>query len=142
MRRYIKAATAIAVTFVLLVVMARTSGFLLLPLVLALILGLGYVVVQISTRAPSPYPRIASGVFERTESTAIRLSETNVCESCTDREGAGERRITYRELVFLGVPLVRLSTTRTVLCNVCADPLASLERRELDAIDRELERGR
>lgn len=142
MRRYVKVATAIAVTFVVLVAMARASGFLLMPLVLALILGLGYVAVQIMTGTSSPYLRIASGVFERTESIAIQLSETDACESCTDWEGAGERRITYREFVFLGIPLVRLSTTRTVRCEVCADPLAALEHRELDTVDRELERNR
>ena len=142
MRRYVKFATAVAVAFVLFVAMARASGFLLLPLALALLLGLGYVAVQIVTGSPSPYPRIASGTFERTESTAIQLSETGPCASCSDREGPGERRTTHREFVFLGVPLVRLSTTQTVLCKVCADPLAAIEDRELDAIDRELDRGR
>jgi len=142
MRRYVTVATAIAVVFVILVAMARTSGFLLLPLVLGLFLGLGYVVVQIVTGPPSPYPRIASGTFERTESTAVELSETSPCESCTDWEGPGERRDIHRELVFLGVPLVRLSTSRTVLCEVCANPLAALEDQETDALDRELERGR
>ncbi len=142
MRRYIKFATVVGVAFVLLVAMARVSGFLLLPLALALLLGLGYVAVQILTGSPSPYPRIASGVFERTESTAVQLSERGPCESCTDRKGPGERRTTHKELVFLGVPLVRLSTTQTVLCEVCADPLAAIEDQELDAIDRELERSR
>ena len=141
MRRYVEFATVVAVTFVLVVAMARVSGFLLLPLALALVLGLGYVAVRIVTGSPSPYPRIASGTFERTETTAIQLSETASCESCTDREGPGERRTTYRELVFLGVPLVRLSTTQSVLCEVCADPLAASENQEIDAIDRELERN-
>ena len=141
MRRYLEFVTAVAVVFVLFVAMARVSGFLLLPLALALVLVLGYVAVQIVTGSPSSYPRIASGVFERTETTAVQLSEAVSCESCTDREGPGERRTTHRELVFLGVPLVRLSTTRTVLCEVCADPLAALENREPDAIDRELERN-
>ena len=142
MLRYVKVATAVTATFVLFVAMARASGFLLLPLVLVLILGLGYVVVQIVVGTPSSYPRIASGVFEQTESTAIRLSETDACESCTDREGSGKCQITHRELVFLGVPLVRLSTTRVILCEVCADPLPALEDQETDTIDRELERGR
>ncbi|MFC4551202.1 MULTISPECIES: hypothetical protein [Halorussus] len=142
MRRYVRVATAIAAAFVLLVAMARASGFLLLPLVLALVLGLGYVAVRSATGTPSPYPRIASGVFERSDAEAIRLSETDVCESCADWEGTGERRVTHREFVFLGVPLVRLSTTRTVRCEVCADPVAALECRERDAVDRELERGR
>jgi len=141
MRRYIKFATVVALAFVLLVAMARASGFLLLPFALALVLGLGYVAAQIVTGSPSPYPRIASGAFERTETTAIQLSETAPCESCTDWDGPGERRTTYRELVFLGVPLIRLSTTQTVLCEVCADPLAATEERELDAIDHELERN-
>ncbi|RLM88001.1 hypothetical protein D3D02_13785 [Halobellus sp. Atlit-38R] len=142
MRRYIKFATVVGVAFVLLVAMARVSGFLLLPLALALLLGLGYVAVQILTGSPSPYPRIASGVFERSESTAVQLSERSPCESCTDWKGPGERRTTHKELVFLGVPLVRLSTTQIILCEVCADPLATIEDQELDAIDRELERGR
>ena len=142
MRRYVKVATVVALAFVLVVAMARASGFLLLPLALALLLVLGYVAVQIVTGSASPYPRIASGTFERTESTAIQLSETTPCESCTDWEGPGECRTTHREFVFLGVPLVRLSTTRTVLCTVCADPLAATEDRELDAIDRELEGSR
>ena len=142
MRRYLKVATVIVVVFVILVVMARTSGFLLVPLVFGLVLGLGYVFVQIATGTPSSYPRIASGTFERTESTAVRLSEATPCDSCTDWEGPGERRDTHRELVFLGVPLVRLSTSRTVLCEVCADPLAAVGDEETDAIDRELERGR
>jgi hypothetical protein len=142
MRRYVKFATVVALVFVLLVAMARASGFLLLPLAFALLLGLGYVAVQIVTGSPTPYPRIASGTFERTESTAIQLSETTPCESCTDWEGPGECRTTHREFVFLGVPLVRLSTTQTVLCEVCADPLAATEDQELDAIDRELERSR
>lgn len=110
--------------------MARTSGFLLLPLVVASVLGLGYVVVQILSGSATPYPRHAAGVVERTETTTIRLSETTTCDSCTDWEGPGERRVTYRELVFLGVPLVRLSTTRTIYCSVCADPVAALERQE------------
>jgi hypothetical protein len=142
MRRYATIATAVVAAFVLLVAMARVSGFLLLPLVLALVLGLGYVFVRILTDSNSPYPRIASGVFERTESTPMQLSESAACDSCTEREGPGERRITHREFVFLGVPLVRLSTTQTVLCDTCADPLAAMENHELDAIDRELERGR
>jgi len=142
MRRYLQVATAIVAVSVMVVAMARTSGVLLVPLVLGLLLGLGYVVVQIATGAPSPYPRIASGIFERTESTPVQLSEVTPCDSCTDWEGSGERRDTHRELVFLGVPIVRLSTSRTVLCAVCADPLAALEDRETDAIDRELERGR
>jgi len=142
MRRYATVATVIALLFVLLVAMARASGFLLLPLLCALVLGLGYVAVQIATGSPSPYPRIASGTFERTESTEIRLSETTPCDSCTDREGPGESRTTYREFVFLGVPLVRLSTTETALCTVCADPLAATDEGSLDAIDRELERSR
>ena len=142
MRQYIKFATVVGVAFVLLVAMARVSGFLLLPLALALLLGLGYVAVQILTGSPSPYPRIASGVFERSESTAVQLSERGPCKSCTDWKGPGERRTTYKELVFLGVPLVRLSTTQIILCEVCADPLATIEDQELDAIDRELERGR
>jgi len=142
MRRYLKVAPAIVVVFAILVAMARASGFLLVPLVLGLLLGLGYVFVQILTGAPSPYPRIASGTLERTESTPVQLSEATPCDSCTDWEGAGERRDIHRELVFLGVPLVRLSTSRIVLCEVCADPLAAIENRETDAIDRELERGR
>jgi hypothetical protein len=142
MRRYVEFAAAVAVAFVLLVAMARTSGFLLLPLALVLVLALGYVAVRVVTDSESPYPRVASGVFGRTESTAVRLSETDACDSCTDREGPGERRTTHREFVFLGVPLVRLSTTETVLCDVCADPLAAAENRDLDAIDRELERER
>lgn len=142
MRRYVTVAVVITVTFVLLAVMARTSGVLLLPLALALLLGLGYVAVRIVSGSSSPYSRIASGTFERTESTAIQLSETAPCESCTDWEGPGERRTTHREFVFLGVPLVRLSTTRTVLCEVCADPLAATDDRELDAIDRELDQSR
>jgi hypothetical protein len=141
MRRYVKFVTIVAAVFVLFVAMGRVSGFLLLPLALALLLGLGYVAVQIVTGSPSPYPRIASGTFERTETTAIQLSETASCASCTDWEGPGERRTTYRELVFLGVPLVRLSTTQTVFCEVCADPLAAVEDRGRDAIDRELERN-
>ena len=142
MRHYIKIAAAVALTFGLGVAMARVSGFLLLPLALALLLGLGYVGTQIIAGSPSPYPRIASGVFERTESEAIQLSETETCESCTDQEGPGQRRITHRDLVFLGVPLARLSTTQVVLCDLCADPVAALEDEELDAIDRELERDR
>jgi hypothetical protein len=142
MRRYLATAAAVLAAFVLLVAMARTSGFLLLPPALLLVLALGYVGVRIVTGAPSPYHRIASGVFERTDSEPVRLSETDGCNSCTDREGAGERRSTHRELVFLGVPLVRLSTTRTVRCELCADPLGALEDDERDAIDRELERGR
>ncbi|MFC6864389.1 hypothetical protein ACFQGE_13085 [Halomicroarcula sp. GCM10025817] len=142
MGHYVKTAAAVALTFGLVVAMARVSGFLLLPLALALLLGLGYVGSQILAGSPSPYPRIASGVFERTESEQIQLSETAACESCTDRDGPGQRRITHRELVFLGVPLVRLSTTRVILCALCADPVAALEDEELDAIDRELERGR
>lgn len=98
--------------------------------------------VQIATGAPSPYPRIESGTVERTESTPVELSEATPCDSCADWEGAGERRDTNRELVFLGVPLVRLSTSRIVRCEVCADPLAAIGDRETDAIDRELERGR
>jgi hypothetical protein len=43
--------------------------------------------------------------------------------------------------VFLGVPLVRLSTTQAVFCEVCADPLAAVEDQWKDAIDRELERN-
>ena len=68
-------------------------------------------------------------------STAERVAVVGA----TDREGAGERRSTHRELVFLGVPLVRLSTTRTVRCELCADPLGALEDDERDAIDRELQ---
>lgn len=68
-------------------------------------------------------------------------SRTAPCASCTDREGPGERRTTHREFVFLDVPLVRLSTTQTVLCEVCAEPLAAIEDQELDAIDREPERN-
>jgi len=142
MRRYVTVAMAVVALFVTFVAMARTSGFLLVPLVLGLLLGLGYVLGRIVIGAPSPYPRIASGTFERTESTPVRLSEATPCDSCTDWEGPGERRETHRELVFLGVPLVRLSTSRIVLCEVCADPLSALEDRETDAIDRELERGR
>ena len=142
MPRYVEVAGASVVAFVLLAVLARTSGVLLLPLLLALLLGLGYVAVQLVRGEPTPYPRVASGVFERHESTAVQLSETTPCESCTDDEGPGERRTTHREVVFLGVPLVRLSTTRTVRCSVCVDPLDSLDDRELDAIDRELDRGR
>lgn len=142
MLRYLKVASAIAALFVLLVAMARLSGFLLLPLALVLILAIGYVAVQIMSGTPSPYPRIASGVFERTESTAVQLSETGGCHSCTDREGRGERQTTCRDLVFLGVPLVRLSTKQVVLCEVCADPLAATEDYEADAIDRELEADR
>ena len=142
MRCDLKIATVVVALFVTFVAMARTSGFLLLPLVLGVLLGLGYVLVQIATGPPSPYPRIASGTFERTESTPVQLSEATPCDSCTDWEGPGERRDTHRELVFLGVPLVRLSTSRIVLCEVCADPLAALEGRETDAIDRELERSR
>jgi len=142
MRRYVKVATVVALAFVLVVAMARASGFLLLPLALALLLGLGYVAVRVVTGSPSPYPRIASGTFERIESASVQLSETTPCESCTDWEGPGECRTTHTELVFLGVPLVRLSTTQTVLCEVCADPLAATEDQELDAIDRELERSR
>lgn len=141
MRRYLATAAAVVVAFALLVAMARTSGVLLLPLALALLLGLGYVGVRIATGGPSPYHRIASGTFERTDAEPIRLSGTGGCASCTDREGPGERRVTHREFVFLGVPLVRLSTTRTVLCDVCSDPLGSLDE-GMDAIDRELERGR
>ncbi|MFC7028402.1 hypothetical protein ACFQH8_15090 [Halomicroarcula sp. GCM10025710] len=96
MRHYVKTAAAVALTFGLVVAMARVSGFLLLPLALVLILGLGYVGSQILAGSPSPYPRIASGVFERTESEPIQLSETEACESCTDQEGPGQRRITYR----------------------------------------------
>jgi hypothetical protein len=44
--------------------------------------------------------------------------------------------------VFLGVPLVRLSTTQTVRCAVCADPLAAIEEQERDGIDRALDRER
>jgi hypothetical protein len=139
MRQYVKFATVLALAFVLFVAMARTSGVLLLPLAFALVLGLGYVAVRIVTGPPSPYRRVASGTFERTEATAIQLSETASCASCTDWEGPGERRTTHRELVFLGVPLVRLSTTQTVFCEVCADPLAAVEERGEDAIDRELE---
>ncbi|WP_134671891.1 hypothetical protein [Halorussus marinus] len=142
MRRYLTFALVTAVAFALLAAMARVSGFLLVPLLLAALLGLGYVGVRIATGTSSPYPRIASGVVERTESTPIRLSEETPCDSCTDWEGPGERRITHREVVFLGVPLVRLSTTRTVLCEVCADPLATVEDPTRDAIDRELERDR
>ena len=140
MQHYIKTVVAVALAFGLVVAMARVSGFLLLPLALALLLGLGYVGTQIIAGSPSPYPRIASGVFERMESDAIELSETAACESCTDREGPGQRRITHRELVFLGVPLARLSTTQVILCDLCADPVGALEDEELDAIDRELER--
>ena len=142
MRRYVKFATVIALVFVLLVAMARASGFLLLPLALALLLGLGYVAVRVVTGSPSPYPLIASGTFERIESASVQLSETTPCESCTDWEGPGECRTIHTELVFLGVPLVRLSSTQTVHCEVCADPLAATEDQNLDAIDRELERSR
>lgn len=142
MRRSLKIATALVGIAVLLGAMARASGVILLPLAVILVLAFGYVTVNIVTGSPSPYPRIASGVCERTETTIVHLSETGACESCTDQEGMGERQLSYRELVFLGVPLVRLSTRRTVLCDLCADPLSSLERENLDSIDRELERNR
>jgi hypothetical protein len=142
MVRYVTVAATVAIAFVLVVAMARASGFLLLPLAVVLSLGLGYVAVQIATGSASPYPRIASGTFERTESERVELAATEPCESCTVQTGAGERRLTHREAVFLGVPLVRLSTTRRTLCETCADPLGALERDDRDAIDRELERGR
>jgi hypothetical protein len=142
MRRSLTFAAVAAAACVLLVAMARVSGVLLLPLLLVLLLGLGYVTVEIVTGPPSSYPRFASGTFERTESTAVSLSETTPCESCTDWTGPGERRTTHREFVFLGVPLVRLSTTQTVRCAVCADPLAAIEEQERDGIDRALDRER
>ena len=142
MRRYIAFAAASLFAFVLLRAMAQLSGALLVPLVFVLLLGLGFVVTQVLTGSETAYPRIATGVFERTTSANVRLSETDACASCTDERGAGERRRTYRELVFLGAPLVRLSTTETVLCETCADPLAGLEGRGRDAIDRELDRER
>lgn len=141
MRRYIALAAASLLAFVLLGAMARLSGVLLVPLIFVLLLGLGFVTTQVLTGSAPPYPRIATGVFERTASANVHLSETDACASCTDERGPGERRRTYRELVFLGVPLVRLSTTETVRCETCADPLAGLEGRGRDAIDRELERG-
>jgi hypothetical protein len=139
MRQYLKLSAAIIVGVLLVATMARVSGLLLVPFALALLLGTGYVIVEIVTGPASPHPRMAAGTFERTESAPVRLSEDTPCSSCTDWKGSGERRTTYRELVFLGVPLVRLSTTEAVFCDLCADPLATVESRT-DAIDRELER--
>ncbi|MFC6723938.1 hypothetical protein ACFQE1_06035 [Halobium palmae] len=142
MSRYLQFAAVVVCLFALLAAMARLSGPLLLPVALAVLLGLGYVAVRIAAGGSTPYPRLASDVVERTETERIELSDAVACESCTDDEGVGERRTTYRDLVFLGVPLVRLSTVRTVRCELCADPLGHASDDPFDAVDRELDRDR
>lgn len=135
MNNSLKMAVVTIVAFVLIVTMARISGFLLLPLLLLTGIGLAYVGSQLLTGGAT-YPRWAAGVFTRTECRDIELSSEQSCDSCTDDVGHGERRTTYSELVFLGVPLSTVKTEIQILCRVCANPLDAVE--EMDEIDHKL----
>jgi hypothetical protein len=138
MNKFVQAVIVSAVASLLMGLMIRTSGRALIPLMFVFAIVLSYVAYTIIRGKETPYPRIATGVFEREEDDPINLSATDTCESCSDEEGAGKRMTTYKELVFLGVPLAMLGQSENVLCDVCADPLAASE--EMDSIDRELAR--
>jgi hypothetical protein len=135
MNDFLKVVLGTGIAFVLIVTMARISGFLLLPVGLLTAIGMAYVVSQL-LNGGATYPQWAAGIFQRTETESIRLSGMHSCDSCTDDTGRGERQTTYSELVFLGVALGTLSTDERVLCTVCANPLDAAEA--MDSIDREL----
>lgn len=135
--KFLKFALVMSATFAIFALMARLSGLLLLVPLFVILLGLAYVAQQIIFGAETPYPRYASGLFEREDREMAGLSTASPCESCTDDAGDGVRVTTHEEFVFLGVPLARLNTRETMYCELCADPLGAMEG---DYIDRELER--
>lgn len=124
------------ILFILLAAMVRTAGRALIPFMLVFAVLLLYVVYTIAIGRETPYPRLATGVFEREDEAEIHLSKTDSCESCTDDLGDGVRTTMTKELVLFGAPLAVLNKSQTVFCDVCANPLDSEQWK--DSIDREL----